>query len=98
MFAGFLDMAPGCAVCGLDYGFTDAGDGPAVFVIMIAGFLIVGAALVVEFSWHPSLWLHALIWIPITLGVCLGLLRPLKGTLVALQYHHRAREGRIEGP
>lgn len=96
LFAGFLETAPACGECGLDFGFIDAGDGPAVFVIMIAGFLIVGLALWVEFVWHPPLWVHALIFVPLTLGVCIGLLRPLKGVLVALQYHHRAREGRIE--
>jgi len=98
LLSGYLELAPSCSNCGLDYGFADAGDGPAVFVIMIAGFLIVGLALWVEFAWHPPLWVHALIWVPATLAVCLGLLRPLKGILVALQYYHRAREGRIETP
>lgn len=98
LLVGFLDVAPECDACGLDYGFVDAGDGPAVFVIMLAGFLIVGAALVVEARWHPPLWLHAVLWVPLTLGLCLGLLRPLKGVLIALQFHHRAREGRIETP
>ena len=45
LFQGFLDVRPRCEVCGLDYGFADAGDGPAVFVILIAGFIVVGCAL-----------------------------------------------------
>jgi uncharacterized protein (DUF983 family) len=96
LFTGFLTLAPRCESCSLDYGFADAGDGPAVFVILIAGFLVVAAAVIVEFVWRPPYWVHALLWIPITLAVTLGLLRPLKGLLVALQFHHKAEEGRLD--
>jgi uncharacterized protein (DUF983 family) len=96
LFTGFLTLAPACESCGLDYGFADAGDGPAVFVILIAGFLVLGAAVIVEFIWRPPYWVHALLWIPMILIVTLGLLRPLKGLLVALQFHHKAEEGRSE--
>ncbi len=96
LFTGFLTLAPACESCGLDYGFADAGDGPAVFVILIAGFLVVGAAVIVEFVWRPPYWVHALLWIPMILVVTLGLLRPLKGLLVALQFHHKAEEGRSD--
>jgi uncharacterized protein (DUF983 family) len=94
LFTGFLTLAPACENCGLDYGFADAGDGPAVFVILIAGFLVVGVAVIVEFVWRPPYWVHALLWIPMILIVTLGLLRPLKGLLVALQFHYKAEEGR----
>lgn len=96
LFKGFLDLKPECEVCGLDYGFADAGDGPAVFIMMIAGFIIVGLALWVEFTWHPPYWVHAVLWIPLILILPLGLLRPLKGWLVAQQYRHSAREGRLQ--
>jgi uncharacterized protein (DUF983 family) len=96
LFAGFLTLARRCESCGLDYNFADAGDGPAVFVILIAGFLVVGAAVVVEFLWRPPYWVHALLWIPMILVLTLGLLRPLKGLLVALQFRHKAEQGRSE--
>jgi uncharacterized protein (DUF983 family) len=96
LFTGFLTLAPRCESCGLDYRFADAGDGPAVFVILIAGFLILGAAVIVEFIWRPPYWVHALLWMPMILIVTLGLLRPLKGLFVALQFHHKAEEGRSE--
>jgi uncharacterized protein (DUF983 family) len=96
LFTGFLTLARRCESCGLDYNFADAGDGPAVFVILIAGFLVVGAAVIVEFIWRPPYWVHALLWIPMILVVTLGLLRPLKGLLVALQFRHKAEEGRSE--
>jgi uncharacterized protein (DUF983 family) len=90
LFKGYLDLAPRCERCGLDYSFADAGDGPAVFVILIAGFAVVGAALVVEMTWRPSYGIHAALWLPMLLVIVFGLLRPLKGLLVTLQYHHRA--------
>lgn len=95
LFNGFLDLKPKCEACGLDYGFADAGDGPAVFIMMIAGFIIVGLALWVEFTWQPPYWLHAVLWIPLIIVLPLGMLRPLKGWLVAQQYRHSAREGRL---
>jgi uncharacterized protein (DUF983 family) len=97
MFAGYLDLAPRCERCGLDYSFANAGDGPAVFVILIVGFIVVGGALVVEMLWRPPYWLHAAMWLPLLIALTLGLLRPLKGLLVALQYHHKAGEGRLDG-
>lgn len=96
LFDGFLKMRAGCGRCGLDYGFADAGDGPAVFVIMIIGFIVVGLALWMELTFSPPLWLHLVLWTPLTLVLCLALLRMLKGVLITLQYKHNAREGRID--
>jgi uncharacterized protein (DUF983 family) len=95
MFKGFLNLAPRCERCGLDFSFADSADGPAVFVILIVGFVIAGAALLTEIAYSPPIWVHLVVWLPLVLVLCLGLLRPLKGVLVALQYHHRAEEGRI---
>lgn len=96
LFDGFLSLKPECQACGLDYGFADAGDGPAVFVIMIIGFLVVGMALWAELTFQPPLWVHLLLWAPVTLVLCLALLRALKGVLITLQYKHNAREGAID--
>jgi uncharacterized protein (DUF983 family) len=96
MFRGFLAVAPRCEVCGLDLAFADAGDGPAVFVMLIAGLIVLGAALWLEFTFAPPIWVHLLVSVPILLVVCLGLLRLLKGVLISLQYRHSAAEGRLE--
>jgi uncharacterized protein (DUF983 family) len=96
LFSGFLTIDKKCPECGLDYGFADAGDGPAIFVILISGFIVVGAALIVEVMYQPPFWLHALLWGPLILVVTLLPLRLLKGLLIVLQYHHRAAEGRLE--
>jgi uncharacterized protein (DUF983 family) len=95
LFAGFLSLQPSCSVCGLDYGFIDAGDGPAVFIILIAGFIVVFCALIVEVMYQPPFWLHAVLWVPLVLLTTLAPLRPMKSLLVALQFHHKAEEGRL---
>jgi uncharacterized protein (DUF983 family) len=95
LFDGFLTLAPRCHSCALDYGFVDAGDGPAVFIILFAGFIVVGAALAVEIKYQPPFWVHAALWLPLILVTTLLPLRSMKGLLIALQYHHRAAEGRL---
>ena len=95
LYAGFLTLKPRCEVCGLDYAFIDSGDGPAVFVIMIAGAIVVAAALIVEVKYQPPFWVHAALWLPLTLAVTLWPLRAIKSLLIALQFHHKAAEGRL---
>jgi uncharacterized protein (DUF983 family) len=97
LYKGFLGLEPECSRCGLDYSFVDAGDGPAVFGILIGGFIVVFAAMIVEIVYQPPYWVHAALWLPLILIVTLGPLRPIKGVLIALQYHHKAAEGRLEG-
>jgi uncharacterized protein (DUF983 family) len=96
LLQGFLTLRLRCEVCGLDFAFADSGDGPAVFIILIAGFIVVGAALVTEILYQPPIWVHAVLWGPLILIVTLGPLRPLKGLMIALQYHHDAAEGRLD--
>ena len=96
LFEGFLRLRSRCDHCGLDYGFADAGDGPAVFVILIGGFIVVFAALITEILYQPPYWLHAALWLPLILIVTLAPLRLIKGLLIALQFHHKAAEGRPE--
>jgi uncharacterized protein (DUF983 family) len=96
LFSGFLTVKPGCELCGLDFAFADSADGPAVFVILLAGFLIAGAALLVEVAYTPPVWVHVILWGPLVLIVCLTLLRPLKGVLIAVQYVNRAEQGRLK--
>jgi uncharacterized protein (DUF983 family) len=97
LFQGFLALRPRCESCGLDFAFVDSADGPAVFVIFFSGFIVAGSALAVEILYAPPYWVHALLWGPLILITTLGPLRPMKGLLIALQYHHKAAEGRLSG-
>ncbi|MCC4244092.1 DUF983 domain-containing protein [Stappia indica] len=96
LFKGYLATRPSCSNCGLDFDFADSGDGPAVFIIMIVGFVVVGLALAVEMSIRPPIWVHMMLWLPLTLILGLGMLRPLKGLMIAQQYRHSAKEGRVD--
>jgi uncharacterized protein (DUF983 family) len=95
LFHGFLTVAPRCENCGLEFSFADAADGPAFFVTAFSGFLVVFSALAVEVMFQPPYWVHAMLWIPLILITCILPLRPVKGVLIALQYHHKAAEGRL---
>jgi len=96
LIEGLLGVKPRCAVCGLDNSFADAGDGPAVFVILIIGFIVVGLALWLEVNYSPALWVHLMLWIPLSTVLSLALLRALKGLMIALQYRNKAAEGQID--
>jgi uncharacterized protein (DUF983 family) len=96
LFQGFLSLRPACENCGLKYDFADAGDGPAVFIILFAGFVVVFAALITEVMYQPPFWLHALLWLPLILVVTVLPLRPMKALMIALQHRHKAAEGRLE--
>ncbi|MEM7398722.1 MAG: DUF983 domain-containing protein [Pseudomonadota bacterium] len=95
MFDGYLALAPTCDVCGLNFDFADSGDGPAIFVMLITGFIIVGAALYAEAVYQPPYWVHALAWGTAALVLPLLLLRSFKGVLIALQFRNKAEEGRL---
>ena len=90
LFHGFLTVASRCKICGLSFRGHDSGDGPAVFVIFILGFGITGAAVVVEYLYAPPLWVHAALWLPLTILLSVLLLRPLKGLMIGMQYRFRA--------
>ena len=96
LFEGFLKVKPRCANCGLDNSFADSGDGPVVFVILIVGFIVLGAALWMEVNLNPPLWVHFLLWIPIAVVFSLALTRILMGILNTLQYRNNARPGEID--
>lgn len=96
LFDGFLAVGKGCTNCGLDYSYADAGDGPAVFVILIIGFIMVGLALWTEVNLSPPLWVHLVIWLPLTVVLALAALRLIKGVLLTLQYARQAAEGRLD--
>jgi uncharacterized protein (DUF983 family) len=96
LFKGFLTVNPRCEACGLDFAFADSGDGPAFFIMSIVGVLIVGLAMWLEFTYEPPLWVHAVLWLPLTVLLSVALLRPAKGVMIALQYQHGAEEGRLK--
>lgn len=92
---GFLNLSLNdtCSVCGFELARNDNGDGPAVFLIFILGFLMVPLALWVDHLFSPPLWLHAIIWTVLGLSLTLGMLRPAKALVLALQLRHRTSGG-----
>lgn len=96
LFSGFLGLLERCPACGLDYSKADSGDGPAVFIMLLLGGFVVFLALMVEIRYAPPLWLHAAIWPPLILGGAIAMLRPMKATMIALQYRNKASESGLQ--
>jgi uncharacterized protein (DUF983 family) len=95
LLVNILNLRERCRACGLSYKFVDTGDGPAVFAIFILGFLILGGALWVEFTFDPPVWVHVVLWGVLTPLIAVLLLRFLKSLLIALQFKHKAEQGRL---
>jgi uncharacterized protein (DUF983 family) len=89
-------VSESCETCRFNLAPADSGDGPAVFVIMIVGFVVVFAALFTEIAVHPPVWVHLVIWLPLGVILCLALLRPVKGLMIAAQIMNRASEHRSD--
>lgn len=96
LFDGFLTVAPRCRVCGLDYSFADSGDGPAAFVILIIGFIVVGLAFWMEVNYSPPLWVHFILWVPLAIILSLLAMRSIKGILINLQFRNKESQGRLD--
>ena len=96
LFAKWSNFADRCSNCGLDFTKFNVGDGPAAFLTLILGALVVALAITLELKVHPPLWLHMLIWIPFTAGGVVLSLKAAKGALMSAEYRNAARDGRID--
>lgn len=97
LYRGLASFAPKCRACGLDFAGFNVGDGPAAFLILIVGAIVTALAVALELGAEPPFWVHILLWLPLTAVLVVGSLRLAKGLLLALEYRHRAREGRVSG-
>ena len=87
LFRAFVKVADSCEKCGEPFHHQRADDFPAYLTIVLVGHLIVPLAMYVEIAFMLDYWLHAAIWLPLILMLSLGLLQPLKGLIVAMQWH-----------
>jgi uncharacterized protein (DUF983 family) len=92
LFSGYLKIADSCDACGMSFKGHDTGDGPVVPILLIIGGIVVGLALAVEVVYEPPVWVHLALWIPIGTLLTLGIMMPLKGMAVGLQYKYRSTE------
>ncbi|QCI68586.1 DUF983 domain-containing protein [Phreatobacter stygius] len=86
MFSSYLKVAPACDHCGEALHHHRADDAPPYLTIMVVGHIIVPLLMWMELRYQPELWIHFILWLPLTLALCLGLLPPIKGLVVALQW------------
>jgi uncharacterized protein (DUF983 family) len=93
LFNGWIRFADKCCGCGLDFTAFNVGDGPAAFLILIVGAILVAAAITVELAFEPPYWVH-LVWLPIGLLLTIFGLRFGKALLLAQEYRQKAGEGR----
>lgn len=96
LFSGWTKFADRGRACGLDLSSFNVGDGPAAFLTLIIGAVIVTLAITVELNFSPPFWVHVILWVPLTAVAVIGSLRLAKGVLISLEYRNAAAEGRIK--
>jgi uncharacterized protein (DUF983 family) len=95
LFVGPISFAPQCPACGLNYSAFNVGDGPAALLTMVLGALIIILAFMLEIAAHPPFWVHAMLWVPLTVGLVILSLRFSKGALLIAEHRHKAKEGQL---
>ena len=96
LFEGFLKVVERCEACDFDFTRLNTGDGAAVFVMQAAGAPVVFGALFVQIAYEPPIWAMLLVALPLVAGLSLGLMRPGKGVMIALQMRNKAGQARHE--
>ncbi len=84
LFRGYLRVVDTCSNCGAPLGSARADDAPPYFTIFAVGHIIIPGMFMVERAYRPPLWVHAAIWLPLTVILSLAFLRPIKGATVGL--------------
>ena len=92
LFSGFLKVVDRCEACGFDFTRLNTGDGAAIFIMQIAGGIVVFGALFAMIAWDPPIWLLLMVTLPLVAGLSLGLMRPGKGVMIALQMRNRVEQ------
>jgi len=95
LFGDLVGFRDRCPSCGLDYGRYNVGDGPAAFLTMIIGALLIGLALGVDAAFAPPLWVHIILWVPLTAAAVVYGLRVAKAALLASEHQRQAAEGKL---
>lgn len=92
LFDGVAQFASKCSACGLDFASYNVGDGPAAFLTLGVGAIIVFLAIVVDQAAHPPFWVHVLLWVPLTAVLTAVSLRMAKAMLLTVEHKRKARE------
>lgn len=95
LFKGWLAFADRCPACGLDYSRFNVGDGPAALLVLLLGAIVVGAAIAIQLTLGPPIWLQLILWVPVTIAAVIGALRVAKAALLGSEYRTAAHEGRL---
>ncbi|WP_332678580.1 DUF983 domain-containing protein [Brevundimonas sp.] len=90
LFAGFLKVVERCGACGFDFTRLNTGDGAAIFIMQIAGGITVFGALFVQIAWNPPIQAMLAVALPLVAALSIGLMRPGKGVMIALQMRNKA--------
>ena len=95
LFEGPAKFRERCPACGLDHGRYNVGDGPAAFLTLIIGALLISAALTLDTLVNPPFWVHVVLWVPLTVAAVLYGLRVGKAALLASEHQRQAAEGKL---
>ena len=86
LFISFLQPVHACPACGQEWSIRTADDFPPYLVILLVGHVVAPGMIAMESGWHPPLWVHLSVWLPLVLLLSLLLIQPMKGVVIAFQW------------
>ena len=86
LYRSYLKPADACPSCGEELFHQRADDAPPYVTILVVGHLVLAAVVGIDIAYAWPLWLHAVVWLPLTVALCLGFLPVAKGALIGLQW------------
>ena len=84
LFDGFLRLRATCTVCGADNANYPCDDFPPYLTIFAVGHLVLPPLVLIDLRYQPSVFLQSMIWLPVTILLCLLILPTMKGAVAGL--------------
>ena len=91
---GIAQLAQSCRACGLDFTRYETSGRAGLLVTVIIAVILVCLAWWVDEAFRPPLWVHAFVWVPLTIAAVIGGLRFMRAAMVHARYaSNRAEAG-----
>ena len=84
IFKYYIKLLNKCPKCGYKVNYNKIGDGAAWFTMLLTSIIVAVGVFILETIFNPDLWVHIIIWFPITFALSFIILRPFKALILCI--------------